>query len=81
MAGDRLQPRERREQTCCMREPMGKCHPLAMTACSRIRPTWHSTPGSRAEATVRPPPWQLRHVLRDNEHDSETDVVSDWLVG
>ena len=30
-----------REQTCCMREPMGKCHPLAMTACSRRRLTRH----------------------------------------
>ena len=24
-----------------MREPVGACHPLAMTACSRKRPTWH----------------------------------------
>ena len=30
-----------REQTCCMREPMGKCHPLAVIACSRRRLTRH----------------------------------------
>ena len=31
-APERLQPRERREQTCFMREPVCKCHPLAVTA-------------------------------------------------
>ena len=24
-----------------MREPVGKCHPLAVIACSRTRLTWH----------------------------------------
>ena len=24
-----------------MREPVGECHPLAVIACSRRRPTWH----------------------------------------
>ena len=24
-----------------MREPVGECHPLAVIACSRNRPTWH----------------------------------------
>ena len=24
-----------------MREPVGECHSLAVTACSRRRPTWH----------------------------------------
>ena len=24
-----------------MHEPVGQCHPLAVIACSRRRPTWH----------------------------------------
>ena len=65
-----------------MREPVGECHPLAVIACSGRRPTWHTAPGSRAEATVRPPPWQLQYVLRDDQYDSDTEsVVSDNCVG
>ena len=60
------------------RESLWEGPPLAMTAYSRNRPEWHIALGTRAEATVRPPPWQLQYVLRDNQYDSETQsVVSD----
>ena len=31
----------------------GECHPLAMIACSGNRTTWHTTPRSQADVTVR----------------------------
>ena len=37
---------------------LGKCHRLAMTACTENRPTWHTTPRSQADVTVRRFPWQ-----------------------
>ena len=33
--------------TCCVREPVGECHPLAVIACSGNRPRWHITPRSQ----------------------------------
>ena len=43
--------------TCCMREPVGECHPLAVIACSGNRPRWHITPRLQADVTVRALPW------------------------
>ena len=38
---DRVQGRPSDERTTCMRELVGECHPLAVIACSRRRPTCH----------------------------------------
>ena len=34
-----------------MRDPLGECHSLAMTACTRNRPRWHASPRSQADVT------------------------------
>ena len=36
---------------------LGECHTLAMIACNRHRPRWHTSTRSRADVTVRPFPW------------------------
>ena len=46
-----------------MREPVGECHPLAMTACTKNRPRWRASPRSQADVTVRPFPWLCRVIL------------------
>ena len=38
---DRAQGRPSNVRTCCMREPVGECHSLAVIACSRNRLTRH----------------------------------------
>ena len=37
-----------------MREPVGECHSLAMIACSRHTPKWHTSPRLQADVTVGP---------------------------
>ena len=34
-----------------MRDPLGECQSLAMTACTRNRPRWHASPRSQADVT------------------------------
>ena len=39
--------------TCCVREPVGECHPLAMIAYSENRPKWHNE-RRQAKVNMRP---------------------------
>ena len=41
------------EWTCCVREPVGECHPLAMIAYSENRPRWHNE-RRQAKVNMRP---------------------------
>ena len=41
------------ERTCCVRELVGKCHPLAMIASSENGPRWHNE-WRQAKVTERP---------------------------
>ena len=42
------------ERTCCVREPVGECHPLAMIAYGENGPRWHNE-RRQAKVNVRPP--------------------------
>ena len=43
------------ERTCCVREPAGECHPLAMVAYSENKLGWHNE-RRQAKVNVRPRP-------------------------
>ena len=55
--------------TCCMREPVGWCHPFAVIACSGNRPRWHITPRLQADVTVRPLPWPPITTFEPTRHN------------
>ena len=62
-----------------MREPVGECHSLAMTACSRYRPRWHTSPRSQADVTVRPFPWLQTAQDRMKAHRTLSILVQATL--
>ena len=55
------------ERTCCVREPVGECHSLAMIAYSENRPRWHNE-RRQAKVNIRPrsSPMSTTRTLRED---------------